>query len=205
MKPILLAALMGIHLACAAPAAPRRALPPRVEPQPAPETDGPLRVGPCSVAIEPPAGWTLKLEAETVALLPTSGSSERIRIRIAPIASTTRSIFEEARARFRSRAGVLVISDAEPLRSSAGRPIHVRFLAGDSASPHEGIACVEEEAVIVVITLRAESKLAFDQALPAFESVLSSYAFVPWPAQPEPAIRQHHRASPTGEQPGGCP
>jgi hypothetical protein len=136
-----------------------------------------------------PAGWVLDNQAGRshglVAVFYRRGESFGDGPAVMYVSTAVPDVGSEARvarviqddsARFVREVPGIKVNHAELLRTSDQRAAEVRRFVSDST--FEAVAYVAERTVTPLIVLSARTQAAFQQALPAFEQLVRSYAFI---------------------------
>ncbi|MBV9924096.1 MAG: hypothetical protein JOZ96_03580 [Acidobacteria bacterium] len=79
---------------------------------------------------------------------------------------------------FRKHSPGLKVADDEAPPLNGKEKVLVKRFSGDRAGSHEAVAYVEESKVVVIIVLHARTQKDFDDALPAFRKLVSTYRFI---------------------------
>jgi hypothetical protein len=85
------------------------------------------------------------------------------------------TIVESDVADFKRQSPGMKVEDAEA-PSGSGKNVLVKYFVDDNS--HEAVAYIGESKVIVMLVLNARTKKGFDDALPAFRQLISSYHFL---------------------------
>jgi hypothetical protein len=91
---------------------------------------------------------------------------------------TLEKFVERDVAGYREHSPGLKVADDEALPVSGKERVLVKRFSGDRGGSYEAVAYVEESKVVVIIVLHARSSKDFDDALPAFRQLVSSYRFL---------------------------
>lgn len=201
-RPALLAtALLTLGLAAAGFAAPAKA---PASPKPAPAaTPGPGKPASTRQAlviegddhlfmVSAPSGWVLD---------DTSGMGSRIRCVLYPKGQTWASaatvmyvnplhgygsrertvsmLMADDQRAFLKRTPGGRVTDAGTLPTGGnGKTAQLRYFATQGGAPHEAVAYVPEKELVMLLVLSSKSPQGFQQALPAFRDLVSTYAWV---------------------------
>lgn len=87
------------------------------------------------------------------------------------------TIIESDIADFKRQSPDLKVEDAEAPAGS-GKNVSIKYFAGDKFHNHEAVAYIGESKVVVMLVLSSKTKKGFDDALPAFKQLISSYHFL---------------------------
>jgi hypothetical protein len=91
---------------------------------------------------------------------------------------TLATMIAENEKAFRTRAPKGKITDAGTLPTGAGKTAQVRYFAPDGRAPVEAVTYVPEKELVMLIVLSARTAQGFQQALPAYRELVSTYAWV---------------------------
>lgn len=92
---------------------------------------------------------------------------------------TVSALIAEDVRQFMKRApkGRVVDAGRQPT-GGAGKEAIVRYFSEDGGPPHEAVAYVPEKDLVMLVVLSSRTPGGFQAALPAYKSLLSSYAWV---------------------------
>jgi hypothetical protein len=93
-------------------------------------------------------------------------------------ADTLEKFIEGDVEKFRENSPALSVTDDAPLPVDGKERVLVRRFSGGNPPNFEAVAYVEEEKSVVMIVLSARTRKDFDDALPAFRRLVSSYRFL---------------------------
>lgn len=85
------------------------------------------------------------------------------------------TIIESDVADFKRQSPGMKVEDAEAPPGS-GKNVRVKYFVDDDS--HEAVAYIGENKVVVMLVLNAKTKKGFDDALPAFRQLISTYHFL---------------------------
>jgi hypothetical protein len=91
---------------------------------------------------------------------------------------TLEKFVERDVAGYREHSPGLKVADDEALPVGGKEKVLVKRFSGDRGGSYEAVAYVEESKVVVTIVLHARTQKDFDDALPAFRQLVSSYRFL---------------------------
>ena len=80
-------------------------------------------------------------------------------------------------AKFKKTNPKIVMTEGRPLKTEDGKTALVRLFKGDQWGNIEGVAYIDEKAVVAILVLSSRNQAAFQEALPAFEKLVASYRF----------------------------
>ncbi len=142
-------------------------------------------------AVVPPEGWTVD---------DTSGLGQRIRVVLYPKGQkwdtsptvmyvnplhqdperrlTLRQMIERDVLSFRQQFPQGRVTEEKPIRTAKAKSAEVRYFSSKGGEPTEAVAYVPEDQLVMLLVLQARNPAGFRSALPAFESLVSSYQFV---------------------------
>lgn len=140
-------------------------------------------------AIKAPDGWVLDNQSGVrhglhAVFYPVGGSWKESKavmyVRAAGKADddTLERFVERDVAGFREHSPGLKVEEAEALPVGGGEKVIVKRFSGDRGGAYEAVAYVEESKVVVILVLHALTPKDFDDALPAFRKLVSSYRFL---------------------------
>ena len=95
-----------------------------------------------------------------------------------PADDTLEKFVERDVAGYREHSPGLKVADDEALPVGGKERVLVKRFSGDRGGSYEAVAYVEESKVVVIIVLHARTPKDFDDALPAFRQLVSSYRFL---------------------------
>jgi hypothetical protein len=144
-----------------------------------------------------PRGWTLDCEAGrndgALTVLYRVGESWRDgqAVMYASIISLppgvdlpiTKRIEAEVRD-WKDRAPDAVVTEGKPIRTAAGVAVPVRRFVSKGKNLHEIVAYIPRGRDVPILVMTARSSREFENALPAFEALVHSYAVGPEIRQP---------------------
>jgi hypothetical protein len=81
-------------------------------------------------------------------------------------------------AEFQKRSEHLKVVEAASLPTRKDKKAIVRYFDGDTFGNSEAVAYLDEGKVVVMLVLSARTKKEFEEALPAFSELASSYLFL---------------------------
>jgi len=141
--------------------------------------------------VEAPPGWVLDNQVGRsrglVAVFYREGQSWRTGDAVmyvntaVPDSGTTADPFRviaDDSLRFTKDAPGVRIGLAPSLRTKDGRVAHVRHFSGDPNGNWEAVAYIAEATVTPLLVLTARTRVAFEEALPAFARLVQSYTFL---------------------------
>ena len=141
-------------------------------------------------SVTAPPGWVLDNQAgqvdRLVAVFYREGESWRDGVAVMYVntvvpdsghPASPAQVMQDDSARFMREVRGMQVSPAASLHTSDQRVAEVRHFVSEVSGTFEAVAYVAERTVTPVIVLTARSRAAFEQALPAFEALVGSYAF----------------------------
>ena len=95
-----------------------------------------------------------------------------------PADDTLEKFVERDVAGYREHSPGLQVADDEALPVDGKERVLVKRFGGDRGGAFEAVAYVEESKVVVILVLHARTQKDFEDALPAFRKLVSSYRFL---------------------------
>ena len=91
---------------------------------------------------------------------------------------TLSAMIAENEKAFRKSAPKGRISDAGTLSTAGGKTAQVHYFAPDGRTPVEAVTYVPEQDLVMLIVLSSRTAAGFQEALPAYRELVSTYAWV---------------------------
>lgn len=183
MLRALFATLLAVHLcACASDGPSHRQVRRATGAAPA---GGPLRCGGEAFEVTAPDGWRAAPRAATAhgmlaAFHPAEQTWEAARVIMAvrcdPGASAVDKLIARDKDRFGRHSSLLVLGEADPIRTAAGHRLQLRTFSGGPDGRNEAVAYLRVSGGTLRLILRTANQHSFEAHLPAFEALLGSLA-----------------------------
>lgn len=91
---------------------------------------------------------------------------------------TLDAMIAESEKSFRKNAPKGRITDAGKLATAGGKSAQVHYFAPDGRTPLEAVSYVPEQDLVMMIVLSSRTGAGFQDALPAYRELVSTYAWV---------------------------
>ena len=91
--------------------------------------------------------------------------------------TTAQELIDIDFAKFKKKNPSIVMTESRSLKTGDGKTALVRLFQGDQWGNSEAVAYIDGKAIVAILVLSSRNQAAFQDALPAFEKLVTSYRF----------------------------